>query len=123
MNGKSKRLLRDLCLIFALLAVGLSVFAFSRLLSSPGERVVIYRDGKPVTELSLSEDCSYTLPGGKNTVVIEDGRVRMEHADCPDGLCVRMGNIRNKGEKIVCLPNGVIIEVTGGTEEEILPTG
>ena len=35
----------------------------------------------------------------------------MDHADCPDKICVKTGKIKNKGEQIVCLPNKLVVKV------------
>jgi hypothetical protein len=43
----------------------------------------------------------------------------MKSADCPDKTCVTIGGrISRAGERIVCLPNSLIIEIRGG--EDIL---
>ncbi len=49
--------------------------------------------------------------GGSNTVVFENGAVFVRNADCPDGLCVKQGNIARRGQTIVCLPHGLVITV------------
>ena len=37
----------------------------------------------------------------------------MEEADCPDRLCMRRGAIRYAGDSIICLPNKVVVEISG----------
>ena len=51
---------------------------------------------------------------GPSTSEIENGRVRMIRSDCRDKVCVGMGWIDTRGRSIVCLPNRVVIRVTGG---------
>ena len=46
--------------------------------------------------------------------VISEGRAHMEEADCPDKSCTRMKEIRFEGESIICLPNRVVLKITGG---------
>ncbi len=76
--------------------------------------------GTTVNEIPLS---SNSLPktitvngkdGGENTVVIEEGRVSISHADCPDQICVQQGWITDGTLPIVCLPHEVIVEIVGG---------
>jgi len=55
---------------------------------------------------------------GTNYVVIEDGKVGISDADCPDKLCVKDGYISNPGEILVCLPNKVVIEIKGQQKAE-----
>ena len=50
--------------------------------------------------------------------MIEDGAARMEDADCPDQICVRQGKIRAQGETIICLPNRVVVRITGTGEPD-----
>lgn len=56
---------------------------------------------------------------GYNQVVIENGAARMVSASCPDQVCVQTAPIRLPGQTIVCLPNRVVVEVTGEKESEI----
>ena len=49
-----------------------------------------------------------------NTVVIEDGRVRVTKADCRDQICVGQGWISDGTLPIVCLPSQLIVEIVGG---------
>ncbi len=52
--------------------------------------------------------------GGENTVVVEEGRVSISCADCPDQICVNQGWITDGTLPIVCLPHQVIVEIVGG---------
>ncbi|MGN0341995.1 MAG: NusG domain II-containing protein [Roseburia sp.] len=54
-----------------------------------------------------------------NVVVISEGQVRMEEADCPDQLCVRQHAISNEKESIICLPNRVVVTVLGTEDAEL----
>ena len=54
---------------------------------------------------------------GNNTIVIEDGEVFMEEANCPDKYCVGTGHINRVGEQIICLPNRVCILIESDYEE------
>ena len=59
------------------------------------------------------------IPGkvGKCIMVIENGEVYMESADCPNQICVHHSAISHNGETIVCLPNRVIIEVADSSSD------
>jgi UDP-N-acetylmuramate dehydrogenase len=54
---------------------------------------------------------SFGIPGSVG------GAAYMKHADCPDGLCVKQRKKSRSGERIVCLPNRVSIEIIGAGEE------
>ena len=53
---------------------------------------------------------------GFNTVRIENGRVSVTAASCPDKICVRSRAIRYHGETVVCLPHGLVVTVYGDEE-------
>lgn len=115
----NKRYIADVILIASVLAVILSAFIIVSLTSRPGAIARVSVDGRVVAEYPLSFDCEYSLNGGKNLLVVKDGAVYMKQADCPDGLCVNQGKKSRSGERIVCLPNRVMVEIIGDGDELI----
>ena len=115
----NKKLLADIILVLSLLLVALSVFLIMTLTRREGAIAVVSVDGDKVAEYSLARDGEYSLNGGTNLLVIEDGRAYMKDADCPDKLCIHQGKKTKNGERIVCLPNRVMIEISGEGEELI----
>ena len=113
-----KNLLFDLILVLVLLAIGVSAYFAIEAAREPGAVVAVSVNGERVAEYSLFSDGEYSLNGGTNTLVIKDGEAYVTEASCPDGLCERQGKISRGGERIVCLPNRVIVEIIG--EDEIL---
>lgn len=117
----------DLLLLAALVLVGLGLTAFVLLSrmnsSSDGLTVTIRQDNEVVATLPLDEDATYAVQGEDggttNLVVIEDGTVHMEEADCPDQLCVKQGKIRYAGDSLICLPNRVVVEISGEDEQAL----
>ncbi|MCD8354936.1 MAG: NusG domain II-containing protein [Clostridiales bacterium] len=117
----------DLLLLAALVLVGLGLTAFvllSRMNSaSDGLTVTVRQDNEVVATLPLDEDATYAVQGEDggttNLVVIEDGTVHMEEADCPDQLCVKQGKIRYAGDSLICLPNRVVVEISGEDEQAL----
>lgn len=114
-----KRRLRrgDLLLLFV--AAGVAVVLALVLLRSrrPGKQVVVRVDRQAVASFSLEEDREYTIDngwGGENHLVIQDGIACIDHANCPDRICVLQGAVSQSGEAIICLPNGVVVEITDG---------
>lgn len=55
---------------------------------------------------------------GKNVIEINDGKVRIADADCPDKICVKDGTISKPGEVLVCLPHKVVITIKGENKSE-----
>ena len=101
----------DVWLILGLLLVGGILFLVFRLSAPLGASVTVRIENEVVARYPLNVDGTYSLNGGTNVLVVKDGRAHMEHADCPDGLCIRQGEISKEGERIVCLPNRVMITV------------
>lgn len=112
-----KKILADVILVASLLVIGLSVFLISELTRKDGAYVTVYVGDSEIASYSLSVDGEYPLNGGTNILIIKDGEAYMTDATCPDELCVKQGKISKTGEKIVCLPNRVMVEVYGADEE------
>lgn len=115
----NKRLRSDLLLLGGLAAVGLALFALLSLGRDEGVQVLVRVDGVVTQRFSLSEPRSYTIQTrdeGVNELRIDDGAVWLESANCPDCLCVKQGKIRYAGESIICLPHGVVVELSGQDE-------
>ena len=116
---KNPLLRRDLCLVLALLVLSLSLLTVYFLTREEGKCVTVTVDGVTLGTYSLDEDGAYSLNGGTNLLVIEDGAAHMEEADCPDKTCVLVGCIRYAGQRIVCLPNRITVTVTGGDDVDL----
>ncbi len=113
MQREGRKFLYDIILVLALLLVGLSVFLIIEFSRSEGALVRVSVDGDIAEEYALSEDGEYPLNGGTNILVISDGKAYIKEASCPDGLCINQGKISRSGERIVCLPNRVVVTVVG----------
>ena len=101
-----------LCLLFAGIAF-LSLLLFRK----EGAVVKITVDKEVVGVYDLTKNQTITL--AHNKVVIEDGKVRMESADCPDHLCVKKGEKSYAWQSIVCLPNKVVVEIEGAPQGDV----
>ena len=102
------------------------IFAAAALISAvsyprPGEgkeMVRIISNGKEFGTYPLEEDAEIEIvtEGHRNVVIIQDGIVHMDYSNCKNQICVHTGEISDKGETIVCLPNYVIVEIIGSGE-------
>lgn len=106
----------DIILIATLLVVSALGLLYLFVFRAGGNTVKLTVDGETYGIYSLSEDISEDIITGKNNehlnrFVIRDGKVYMEYASCPDGICVAHRPIFRDGESIVCLPNRVVITV------------
>ena len=103
----------DILLIVGILILAVAgLFAWKKL-ETPGAYVDIMIDGKSVKTLRLDQDASYEVKqqAGVNTVVVQDGSVSVQDADCPDKICVKHRAINRTGETIICLPHKLVVEI------------
>lgn len=74
----------------------------------------VTHDGEVVAVLPLSQNTRQVIAsedGGLNTVVIQDGGVHIEDANCAGGDCMKQGTIDSAGRLLVCLPHKLIVEI------------
>ena len=78
-----------------------------------GTWVEIVQDGAVIERLDLSQAEDQTMEveynGRINTIQIENNRIRVSEADCPDHTCINMGWL-DSSLPIVCLPNHLVIQ-------------
>ena len=67
--------------------------------------------GVEIKTVDLLTDQEFTVDG-KNTVTVQDGKIAVTWADCPDHYCMKRG-FCDRGTDIVCLPNRLVIEFLG----------
>jgi hypothetical protein len=112
----------DLILIGVVILLGLAFIVYTNVTKKEGSQVIVTVDGKPYQTFPLNEDTSFTVKGENgayNTFEIKDGYVDMTDASCPDRICVNHKHIHYNHETITCLPNKVVLEVTGTQESDV----
>lgn len=90
---------------------------------SGGKTAEVYSAGEKIAEIRLRNiDSPYEYPiekdGHTNILLVEEGRISMKSADCPDKLCVKQGRISDSSRDIVCLPNKVTVKVIKKSETD-----
>lgn len=80
-----------------------------------GTWVEILQDGSLIQRIDLSQardqNIDVEYEGRSNRITIENGRIRVSQADCPDHICVDRGWL-DSSIPIVCLPNRLVIQYT-----------
>lgn len=111
-------------------AVVLAVAAAALLLFfqiSPSEgnflTATVVLDGEVIAEYDLSaltdpvslrlDDIPYPL-----TIQAEPGRIRIVESNCPSQDCVHIGWVDRVGAQIICLPNRLVISLSGAAEPD-----
>ncbi len=109
---------KDFMLFLMICIIAAAAFAAFRLLiPQENEELVIIVNGDIYGTYSLEEDCKIEI-NGTNVCEIKNGAVSMTEADCPDQLCVHQREIASAGDTIVCLPNRVVLQISGNSESE-----
>ena len=117
-TSEKKKYRLDIIFIAAILTISLVAVGIMLLTRREGAEVVVSVGGKEVGRYSLAENGEYSVNGGSNVFVIENGEVYMKTANCHGYQdCVEAGRIKYKNQTIVCLPNKVELRIVGGAEE------
>lgn len=79
----------------------------------PGSLVKITIDGEVYGTYSLQKNQKIDIDEGEyhNQVSIEDEKVHMQEANCPDAYCIHQGSINKINQTIVCLPHKLVVEI------------
>ena len=104
--------------ILLVLLISLTAFSPGFLpAGSVGEQLTV-RTPDSITEISLDVDGRYPVSGPLGTafLVVQKGRAHLENAPCPLKICEAMGSIDRSGQVIVCLPNRILLKVSGPEE-------
>lgn len=106
-------------LFLLLFCAATAVFAYG--IGESGADAVIDVNGELYGTYPLSQDRVIDIDSefGHNQAVIADGKIYMAESDCPDSYCLGQhrasGGIDSSNRTIVCLPNRVVISVSGGS--------
>ncbi len=123
MQAKKTWLLIFIIVVILIVGVVGSIFILTGNRNSEAKIAEIYQDGvliESIDLLAVTESYTITITddnGGENVVLVEYGKISMQSANCPDGLCVNQGTISDGLIPIVCLPHRVIISIA--TDDDV----
>ena len=125
---RSRPTLWDGLLALLVAAAAVALLFFLRPAESNFLTASVVLEGELIAEYDLSaltgpvtitlEQTDYPL-----TIRLEPGRVCIGESACPSQDCVHTGWISRAGEQIICLPNRLVISLTGGQQEFDAVTG
>lgn len=103
----------DIIVILTLVFITLVWFSFS-FFQKGAPQVNICLDGEIQKTLLLSEVEGEEIfsVGGCKIRITKDG-AEFFSSECEDGLCVKRGLMKNIGDVMACVPEGVTVEITG----------
>lgn len=116
---RSKLKWGDFAIIAAVLVLAAAV-AGVLALGSSGDRLYaeVWQDNVLVERVELTGETDRTIDlDGHNVIVLSGRTATMQSADCRDQVCVRTGTLTRAGQVAVCLPNRVVLRITGETSE------
>lgn len=95
-------------------------FVFTVFFEKDGNYVLVTLDGSTYGEYSLNKDQTIEIENGdkSNVLIIENGAVYMKDASCPDEVCIHQGSISKTGQSIICLPNKIVVTITGDADSD-----
>ncbi len=117
MQNKDRRVIKKSDFIILGVVICVTAICFT-LFKQPSDKALaeIRLNGMSVLKLPLNTDTSVNLdtlnadfPNIK--LVVSDGYIYIEEADCYDKVCVHTGKINSKYQSIVCLPNKLIVNI------------
>ena len=86
-----------------------------------GNRAVVEINGRRIAEINLKKDGKYRYKGHKGDMVFEvkNGKIAAIESSCDKKICVHTGFISSPHEKIVCIPNRVVVSIEGSSLDGI----
>ena len=110
----------DIILLIVLIVLGGIITFLSFNGNAQGRLAIVTVDGEIYGYYPLDEDREIKIENGSNTnyITIKDKCIQMTSSTCKNQICVHQGKISMTRDKIVCLPNKIIIEITDKFKRE-----
>lgn len=89
----------------------------------PGRKAVVWVDGKRTAWMDLdaaSSRLTVSVRGGEVVLEQRRGEVRVVSSPCAGKICIHQGWAHRSGERLVCVPTGLVVVLEGGPREEVL---
>lgn len=112
---------KDWIIVGAALTAAALLYLITALPGVPGAYAIVRVNGEVYQSVPLGEPARIVVDQGDgrvNVVIVDEEGVHMESSSCQNQLCVRQGTLVSGemdewtlGRWIVCLPNGVTVEL------------
>lgn len=89
------------------------LFIFPLLRKDTSKTAVITYGGEVFQTVDLSSDEKRQISVGGCVLIAENQTIHFASADCPDKLCVKSHALSKVGDTAACVPNKVVVTVTG----------
>lgn len=117
--------LKWVAVFLAVIGISLAVILIHKSALPRAKTAKIIQNGAVIKTVDLenvTEPYEFTVTnhnGGENTVRVEEGKIAVIHANCPDKICVNRGFIDSSLFPIVCLPNKLSVVITDSGDADI----
>ena len=88
-----------------------------------GSRTAVIHCGDVRHELALNKDGLFRFDGIDAEFEVNNGKIRLIKASCPDKICEKTGYIGSSGQSIICVPNKITVSVVGSDESVDVTVG
>lgn len=111
----------DRILIMALLVLGVVSVLLLGALRPEGGMILIQGEQGMVAKVSMGVVDTVDVPGplGMTRIAIGPEGARIIASPCPQQLCVRSGVIHRQGDLNACVPNRVVIRISGASKNAV----
>lgn len=114
----------DKILIIVVAVIAVLFLGWNTLRTAPGKHLtaVITHRGNVIKKMDLGnlnkpEQIDLNEAGIHQVIRAEKGRIRFLESDCPNKICVKTGWLTRPGDKAVCLPSRVVINIVGDSDK------
>ena len=113
----------DFVIFAAIIALTCGIWIRLALMQTDQTYGEILVDGELYRQIKLGgteqETIAFEGRTGEVTIEIDGDRMRFVSSQCPDQTCERTGWISRVGQSAVCLPNRVMIKITGSNPDGV----
>lgn len=116
----------DIIVIILIICSIAGIFLFSnRKISANSKYIRVTVDGKEVQKIHIDgklkgKTIKIDTDHGYNLLELTEKGIKISESDCPDKICIHMGEITEAGDMIVCLPHKLIVEIKSDNENSEL---
>ena len=106
-----------LFLAISVILIALSLIALSGNNEGTAKAVIKVKDAEYIYPLNQPRELEFEGVLDKAHLVIHDGCIEFVESPCRDKICIHMGQARQDGDFLACLPNRIIVTVEGGKSD------
>jgi hypothetical protein len=88
-----------------------------------GAVAIVMLGNEEHARIPLDRDALVPLHGtlGEIDLEVRGGAISVVRSECPNHVCIAMGQKRNAGDVLACVPNALVVRVEGGARRHSAP--